>query len=144
MNETHFTHWPGRRERKDFRSQVDTLLLKLYIHLISIDATVLGLLAVLCDIRPSSRNSLWAITLGVSLLYLALVAGMVYMFRYYWQQLKDYEEFRTKWSIKESKNGKQSKTKGKPCFLICVLFCPIGLALGLLFLLLYMLMPLWS
>ena len=144
MNETHFTHWPGKREIKDFQSRVDTLLLKLYIHLISIDATVLGLLAVLCDTRPSSRSILWVITLGVSLLYLALVAGMVYMFRYYWRQLTDCEKFRTTWSIEESKNGKRNKAMGKACFLFCVLFCPIGLALGLLFLLLYMLIALWS
>ena len=139
-----FTQWPGRAEIKDRKAQVDILLLKLYIHLVSIDATVLGLLAVLCDIHPSNRSSLWVITLGVTLLYLALVAGIVYMFRYYWQQLRDYEKFRTRWSIKESKNGKRNSPMEKLCFLFCVLFFPIGLALGLLLLLLYMLMPLWS
>lgn len=71
------------KELAENQSQTEGLLLKLLSYLTMLDATVLGLLAALCDRPQSSRCILVLTTLGVLLLSLALAGGVAYMFRYY-------------------------------------------------------------
>lgn len=131
------------KELIENQSQTEGLLLKLLSHLTMLDATVLGLLAALCDRPQSSRCILVLTTLGVLLLFLALAGGVAYMFRYYSLQITIYNN-RYQELTREDPDYEESSEDIPMKYIVSALFCPIGSVAGLLFLLLSFLLFLWS
>jgi len=134
---------PSMRELVQNESQTESLLLKLLVHLTTLDATVIGLLAALCDRPLRNLYILILTTLGALTLFAALVGGIAYMCRYYSAQLII------------CRNRRQELTREDPDYeaadedipigyIYAALFCPIGSAGGLLFLLVSLLLFLWS
>lgn len=130
-------------ELMDHKAEVELLLIRLLCHLTTLDATVLGLLAALCDRPLQGLCILVLTTLGVLTLFVSLVGGVAYMCRYYWQQLRIYNNRYQALTQENPDYEAKSEDIGVP-YILAALFCPIGSALGLLFLLLSLLIFLWS
>lgn len=127
----------------DDELQLERIRLKLLSHLTTIDATVLGLLAALCDRPLQDQYILLATVLGVLTLFLALVGGIVYMCQYLSQRTaihnNRYQE------LTRENPDYEEKPEDIPAFgMLGALFCPIGSVLGLFFLLLSLLLYLCS
>lgn len=131
-----YFEWGTRMGRVQWRAAVDELAQRVQVlirHLMTLDATVLGLLAALCETPSTTPLRLLLIGAGALLLFLSLASGMIYI----WMDIISVGR-RLDQSDKIIRGENIEKIEPPTLSDVlapCAIICPISFFLGLLFLL---------